>query len=93
MGRSTRFITGHNFLCKHEAATNPQYDGSKLCRFYGSDKESSDHIIAECDSLWQLSTDIFGGDRLEQHKPNWSSQQLCRFLEDHHIARLKVDLG
>ena len=45
LSKYVRFITGHNFLNRHNLLVNPALDTSKLCRNCGEEEETGDHII------------------------------------------------
>ena len=78
-GQITRFITGHNFLRRHEQIVHPDPFTSKLCRLCENEEETAWHIVAECDCLHKIRGEIFGQYFLVEEGP-WKVSQLKTFL-------------
>ena len=43
-----RYVTGHNFLNRHNNLVDPSRYPTKLCRFCGEEEETSEHILTLC---------------------------------------------
>ena len=86
--RTVRYLSGHNFLRRHENLINPCI--SKLCRLCQNEEETSWHIIGACDALANIRADIF-----QQHwmddPPSWDVEQLTKFLQQTPIRDLEEE--
>ena len=78
-------LTGHNFLNRHQHVIDP--DASGECRLCMEDDESSWHVVAECPALARTRLSVFGSHALEA-PPNWSPNQLARFLREPSMRML-----
>ena len=85
LSRMVQFFTGHNNLMKHRHNRNDELDPT--CRLCLEDDESSFHLIAECPALIDLRWNIFHQPTLF-NTPNWSLQQVIRFLRESSIDEL-----
>ena len=88
--RAVRWITGHNFLRRHNNITD-YVDTSKICRYCKSHEETSGHIITECEAFWQERRDSFSSYWLNPQSPNWTPEQLQAFLSATSVAWLEDD--
>ena len=56
-GQMIQFLTGHNYLKKHQAIIDKSED--KTCSFCGSGEESSEHIMSICNKFATLRHLLF----------------------------------
>ena len=80
-----QFITGHNYLNRHEALIDSQVD--PLCRFCLEEEETSFHIIAECPALAVARFNTLGAPLLTLPLV-WSVSQVASFLREARIGFL-----
>ena len=86
--RATRWITGHNFLRRHNNITD-MIETTKKCRYCKNQDETSGHIITECEAFWRERRDCFSSFWLNPQSPNWTSYQLMDFLGTPSVACLE----
>ena len=51
LGRLIRWITGHNFLRRHQNLLDPDNYVTDLCRLCGTCPETAEHILTQCVTL------------------------------------------
>lgn len=85
LGLVAQFVTGHNWLRRHDSIVNPNAD--PLCRLCQEAEESAFHIIGECPALWRSRREIFKTDLLDE-KPEWKVTQLTRFINSDGVRTL-----
>jgi ribonuclease HI len=79
-----QFITGHNFLNRHNALVNKRVDAEcQLC--LEEEDQTSLHIFAECPALAMLRQNVLGSPFLVPPLV-WSVKQLSSFLREAHIG-------
>ena len=88
--RAVRWITGHNFLRRHNNITD-YVDTARECRYCKIQEETSGHIITECEAFWRERRDCFSSFWLNPQSPNWTPEQLQAFLSATSVAWLEDD--
>ena len=83
--RLVQFITGHNYMRRHEALVN--HNDENECRLCWEDEESSFHIIAECPAIARARHQVFGAPFLRPPLI-WSIRQITSFLRMASIGSL-----
>ena len=78
-------ITGHNFLKRHQSLVDNTTDN--LCTYCEESEETSFHIIAQCDPLWQARQDTLGAAYLNSPLV-WNASQIISFLREASIDGL-----
>ena len=86
LGWLIQFLTGHNFLRRHEALQNPTVNPT--CRLCGEEEETSWHLATNCPACWRERSEIFNWIELRDNIPEWSTLQVNRFLRVPIIADL-----
>ena len=89
-----QFITGHNYLNRHEflvyGADNEEYDPMcELCDFNYS--QTTHHIIGECPALVEVRQDVFS---LHVMEPpfNFPIRSVIKFLHLVELEALRMDV-
>ena len=83
-----RFISGHNFLKRHNKLVDPQ-TGSAICRFCAEEDETGDHIINRCPKFAKLRYELLG---LPETDPeDWRHQDLVNFLKRKEVQALEQE--
>jgi len=90
LGKTVQFLTGHNNLMRHRHLKDNSIDPT--CRMCQMKDETSFHVIAECEALWQTRRFIFFETKLS-NPPNWTVCQVTRFLRESPIGELLVQHG
>ena len=75
-----RWVTGHNFLKRHNAIVEPEPHDPN-CRYCGLEPETSSHIITECEVLCHHRSEIFNTHFLNPREPVWRVDRLIAFLQ------------
>ena len=86
--RLVRWITGHNFLKRHNAIIDPE-NPDAICRFCELEKETSSHLITDCEVLCHLRQECFLAYFLDTKTPVWRGRQLIKFLNTKLISDLE----
>ena len=86
---AVRFLTGHNFLNRHNKLLNPNLNISKLCRNCGEEEETSDHIINRCPQYGLHRYGLHG--KTETNPEDWMMTDLVRFLSKPEVIALETN--
>ena len=73
-------LTGHNWLNYHNF--NIHQEESKLCRLCGLENETSTHVLAECEVLWQERAKHFVYPTLNTTRPSWTLASIIGFIDE-----------
>ena len=87
-GRAFRWLSGHNFLRRHNNLIDSVKYPSSKCRLCDLDEETSSHVIMFCEALGQLRLKVFGKHFLTE-LDNWKVGELLTFLDYPRVARLE----
>jgi ribonuclease HI len=87
-GKAFRWLSGHNFLRRHNNLLNRVKYPSSMCRMCGLEEETSSHVIMQCEALGQLRLKVFGKHLLTE-LDNWKVKNLLKFLDYPRVARLE----
>ena len=91
LGRIIRFITGHNFLNRHNFLLNNPNTLDNFCRLCEMEPETSSHVICGCPCLHSYRVEAFQEHFLDIKRPTWTPQQLIKFSNLDLIKALEVD--
>ncbi len=80
LGTVTRWITGHNFLRRHQHLLDPTNYRSPTCRLCYHEDETSSHLLLNCPTLDATRLRFFRQRRPKPPFP-WEVHQLVDFLE------------
>ncbi len=80
LGTVTRWITGHNFLRRHQHLLTPESYSTPTCRLCKAADETSSHLSLECPILDDTRLK-FLRHRRPKLPPNWETHQLVNFLD------------
>ena len=69
-----RWVTGHNFLKRHNAIIEPEPHDPN-CRYFGLEPETSSHLITQCEVLCHYRAEIFNTHFLSITNPEWRGEQ------------------
>jgi hypothetical protein len=72
-----RYVTGHNFLMRHNNLLMPDIFDDPVCRLCGQNEETSFHILRDCEPLGGLRYGVFQRQIL-QKPPIWRVGQLLK---------------
>jgi ribonuclease HI len=86
LSRIIRITTGHNFMSRH--TTLIANKAPPLCRYCEMDCEDSEHIVAVCEALWKIRSDIFQHPQLDTPIP-WEVEQMTKFINHSKIIDLE----
>ena len=89
LSMAVRFLTGHNFLNRHNKLLNPNLNISKLCRNCGEEEETSDHIINRCPQYGLHRYGLHG--KTESNPEDWMMTDLVRFLSKPEVIALETN--
>ena len=91
LGRLARFLTGHNFLRRHQAIVNKLPSEDAQCRFCNSDGvvEDSFHIIKRCPQFSELRKEVMGREFLTYEIIKWDI--IHEFISKEEVADLEED--
>jgi ribonuclease HI len=92
LSRLIRFTTGHNSLRYHQNISNKTQNTVNECRFCQMEVEDSEHIIAKCETLWQIRSNAFYKPFLDTPIP-WTMSQLINFINNPKIKALDSPPG
>jgi ribonuclease HI len=84
-----RWITGHNFLKRHNMIVNDPNTFDVWCRLCELEPETSSHIITTCPSLWMHRWVTLGWPYLDPVFPEWSPGNLIKFIKLPLISSLE----
>ena len=87
LSQMVRFLTGHNHMRRHNHVIDNSVDPT--CRLCEDDKEDSEHIITECEALWQIRNEAFGHSFLDT-PPAWTPSELLQFLRHPKVKNLET---
>ena len=80
LGKVIRWITGHNFLRRHQNLLEPDIFTSSTCRLCFDDDETSSHLLLHCPIL-----DITRNKITHQRRPQapyvWNPRRLTQFID------------
>lgn len=79
-GEFFRWITGHNFLKRHNHLLNPEIFPDPTCRACGEDEETSSHLLLDCPVLGESRFKILG-QHLFRELHEWVPHQLFQMIE------------
>jgi ribonuclease HI len=74
-----RWISGHNYLLRHNNLLDPTNFPNPTCRLCNFEPETSSHLINTCPALSALRFKTFG-QHLIPEPPTWSVNQLHTFI-------------
>ncbi len=79
LGRFIRWLTGHNFLRRHQNLLDPDTYPSRTCRLCYQEPETAEHVIADCITLDPTRRMHFSRSHLT--KPyKWNFEEMKNFL-------------
>jgi hypothetical protein len=87
-GRAFRWLSGHNFLRRHNNLLDRVNNPLSMCRMCGLEEETSIHVKIQCEALGQLSLKVFGKHLLTE-LDDWKVKNLLKFLDYPRVARLE----
>jgi len=79
-GEFFRWVSGHNFLRRHNHLLNPEKYPDPICRACGEEEETSSHLILECPVLGEARFRILG-QHLFRELNEWEPQKLYQMIE------------
>lgn len=82
-----QWITGHNFLNRHNHILNPDLCPEPICRKCGLEPETSSHIIIDCPALMAVRFESFKTIQLNPN-PKWTTTKLVKFITNPAIQSL-----
>ena len=88
--RLVRWITGHNFLKRHNAIINPD-NQDLLCRYCSLEPETSSHLVTDCEVLCHVRAEAFNTHFLSTTEPYWQPHNLIKFINDNSVKDLEQD--
>ena len=87
-GQMIQFMTGHNFLKRHQAIINK--GGDSRCRFCDKGEESTEHIMSYCDNFATLRQILFNDPYPQPPYDNLPLEQVLNFLRMAKINTLEL---
>ena len=87
-GTALRWISGHNFLRRHNNLVDKVNYPSPVCRLCNLEEETSSHVIMDCEALGQLRAKVFGKHLLTE-LDTWKVKDLLKFLDYPRVARME----
>jgi ribonuclease HI len=78
-GLMFRWISGHNYLLRHNNLLDPNNFPNPTCRLCNTDPETSSHLINTCPALSYHRFKTFGT-HLNREPPPWTFNQLYDFI-------------
>ena len=79
LGPFIRWITGHNYLRRHQNLLEPDIYTSRTCRLCHQEPETAEHLIADCVFLDPTRRNFFNRPHLS--KPyEWTFEEMSTFL-------------
>jgi ribonuclease HI len=92
---AVRWITGHNYLKRHNWLLREEGTLDNLCRLCELAEETSSHLAAECPALWRLRWQYLGYYVLDCNHLEWDPKQLCNFMRHPFVYSLEntTDIG
>jgi hypothetical protein len=79
-GEFCRWVTGHNFLKRHNHLLNPEIYPDPTCRACGEVEETSSHLLLDCPVLGESRFKILG-QHLFRELPEWAPHKLFQMIE------------
>ena len=79
-GEFFRWISGHNFLGRHNHLLNPEKYPDPICRACGEEEETSSHLILECPVLSEMRFKILG-QHLFRELYEWEPRKVWQMIE------------
>ena len=79
-GEFFRWISGHNFLGRHNHLLNPEKYPDPICRACGEEEETSSHLILECPVLSEKRFKILG-QHLFRELYEWEPRKVWQMIE------------
>jgi ribonuclease HI len=89
LSRLIRFTTGHTFLSGHRKTIKPNADINTMCRLCELEKETAEHIVADCEVLWKPRSDSFYKPFLDIPIP-WEVPHMSKFLQNPKVRTLET---
>ena len=91
LGRLARFLTGHNFMKRHQAIVNKLSQVEAQCRFCNEEGvvEDSFHIIKRCPQFADIRNEIMGRSYLTYEIIKWDV--IHEFISREEVASLEED--
>ena len=86
-----RWITGHNFLKRHNAIINQETNA--VCRFCELELETSSHLITDCEVLVFKRSEIFLSYFLDKENPDWNVKALVKLITQSEMKSLEDSSG
>lgn len=92
-GEFFRWISGHNFLMRHNHLLNPQKYPDPTCRACGEEEETSSHLLLECPVLSEIRFKILG-QHLFRELHDWEPHKLYQMIEaaKAYCEEIEVDI-
>ena len=85
LGKCIRWITGHNFLRRHQHIIDPETFSSPTCRLCYREEETSSHLIISCQKLAFTRDYYFESNMSSLAQPfPWHPHPLAEFIN--HLA-------
>jgi hypothetical protein len=86
---AVRWITGHNYLKRHNYLLWDEGTLDNICRLCEQSEETSSHLTAECPALWRLRWGCLGYYELDINNLEWEPKQFCEFLKHPFVFSLE----
>ena len=87
-GQMIQFLTGHNYLKRHQAIIDKT--DCKICTFCGKGEESTEHIMSYCDAFATLRQLTFNDPYPAPPYDNLQFEQVVNFLKFAKINTLEL---